>query len=70
MPDTPNERLVTVLQEALDISGSLDPYLTEMCTPASEAAETLGKATENADWGALWTAGKTSAPYARTLASD
>ena len=60
MPDTPNERLVTVLQEALDVAGSMDPYLTEMCSPASKPAEELGKATETADWGGLWSEGKTS----------
>jgi len=67
MPDTPNERLVTVLQEALDVAGGLDPYLTEMCSPASKAAEGLGKATEQADWGALYSAGKTSALHSHSL---
>ena len=33
MPDTPNERLVTVLQEALDVAGGMDPYLLQVCTP-------------------------------------
>lgn len=63
MPDTPNERLVTVLQEALDVAGGMDEYLTEVCTPASEAAHALGKATEDADWSGLYEAGKTSEPH-------
>jgi len=64
MPDTPNERLVTVLQEALDVAGGMDKYLTEVCSPASDATHALGKATEDADWSSLYEAGKTSAPAA------
>ena len=62
MPDTPNERLVTALQTALDVAGGMDPYLTDSCSPASEAASALGRATEEADWGSLHASGKTSAP--------
>jgi hypothetical protein len=62
MPDTPNERLVVALQTALDVAGGMDPYLTEVCSPASEAASNLGRATETADWSALHASGKTSAP--------
>ena len=51
MADTPNERLTTVLQEALDIAGGMDRYLTEVCSPATDAAAQLGRATETAPWG-------------------
>ena len=53
MADTPNERLTTVLQEALDIAGGMDRYLTEVCSPATDAAAQLGRATETAPWGEL-----------------
>ena len=70
MPDTPNERLVTVLQEALDVAGGMDPYLLEVCTPASDACEKLGKATEDADWGALYDAGKTMFRFSNAWTTD
>ena len=70
MPDTPNERLVTVLQEALDVAGGLDPYLTEVCSPASPAAEALGKATEDADWGKLHDEGKTMFRFSSVWTTD
>jgi len=70
MPDTPNERLVTVLQEALDVAGGMDKYLTEVCTPASDAATTLGKATEDADWGSMYEAGKTMFRFSNAWTTD
>ena len=70
MPDTPNERLVTVLQEALDVAGGMDPYLLEVCTPASDACEKLGKATEDADWGSLYDAGKTMFRFSNAWTTD
>ena len=70
MPDTPNERLVTVLQEALDVAGGMDKYLTEVCPPASDAATTLGKATEDADWGSMYEAGKTMFRFSNAWTTD
>ena len=70
MPDTPNERLVTVLQEALDVAGGMDPYLLEVCTPASDACNTLGNATETADWGAMYEAGKTMFRFSNAWTTD
>ena len=70
MPDTPNERLVTVLQEALDVASGMDPYLLEVCTPASEACATLGKATEDADWGSMYEAGKTMFRFSNAWTTD
>ena len=70
MPDTPNERLVTVLQEALDVAGGLDKYLTEVCTPASDACNTLGKATEDTDWGSMYEAGKTMFRFSNAWTTD
>ena len=40
--------LTTVLQEALDVAGCLDKYLTVTCTPVAEAAAVFGKVTEDA----------------------
>ena len=37
----------------------MDRYLSEMCSPASEAATALGHATETAPWGELHMQGKT-----------
>eukprot|EP00310_Coccolithus_braarudii_P018155 CAMPEP_0183340344 /NCGR_PEP_ID=MMETSP0164_2-20130417/6926_1 /TAXON_ID=221442 /ORGANISM="Coccolithus pelagicus ssp braarudi, Strain PLY182g" /LENGTH=603 /DNA_ID=CAMNT_0025510461 /DNA_START=45 /DNA_END=1856 /DNA_ORIENTATION=- len=68
--DTPNERLVTVLQEALDVAGSLDPYLLENASPASASATSLGEATESAPWGELHDAGKTMFRFSNVWTTD
>jgi len=70
MPDTPNERLVTALQTALDVAGGMDPYLTEMVSPASDATTKLGRATEEADWGALHASGKTMFRFSNVWTTD
>ena len=58
LADTPQERLVNVLQEALDLAGGMDPCLVANTSPASESCSALGKATETADWEALHAQGK------------
>ena len=58
LADTPQERLVNVLQEALDLAGGMDPCLVENTSTASEACCTLGKATETADWESYHAQGK------------
>jgi len=68
--DTPNERLVTVLQEALDVAGSLDPYLLQNVSPASSAANALGEATEKAPWSQLHDAGKTMFRFSSVWTTD
>eukprot|EP00308_Calcidiscus_leptoporus_P024765 CAMPEP_0119374414 /NCGR_PEP_ID=MMETSP1334-20130426/30585_1 /TAXON_ID=127549 /ORGANISM="Calcidiscus leptoporus, Strain RCC1130" /LENGTH=597 /DNA_ID=CAMNT_0007392481 /DNA_START=28 /DNA_END=1821 /DNA_ORIENTATION=+ len=68
--DTPNERLVSVLQEALDVAGSLDPYLLQNVSPPSSAALALGEATEKAPWGDLHDAGKTMFRFSNVWTTD
>jgi len=70
IPDTPNERLVTVLREALDVASGQDKYLTEMCSPASEAAKALGTATETAPWAELHSNGKTMFRFSNAWTTD
>jgi hypothetical protein len=69
MADTPNERLTTVLQEALDIAGGMDRYLTEVCSPATDAAAQLGRATETAPWGELHVRRRCPPPLPRARAT-
>ena len=70
MPDTPNERLTTVLQEALDVAAGQDLYLSNMCSPASNAATALGKATETAPWSDLYDSGKTMFRFSNAWTTD
>merc|ERR1712166_1173658 len=48
----------------------MDPYLLEVCTPASDACNTLGNATETADWGAMYEAGKTMFRFSNAWTTD
>ena len=68
--DTPNERLVDVLREALDIAEGQDDYLLDNCTPASEAAEALGEATATAPWAELHASGKTMFRFSNAWTTD
>merc|ERR1719454_1401274 len=70
IPDTPNERLTTVLREALDISAGQDEYLTKMTSPATDAAKALGTATANAPWGELHDSGKTMFRFSSVWTTD
>ena len=68
--DTPNERLVDVLREALDIAEGQDDYLLDNCTPASEATRALGEATATAPWAELHASGKTMFRFSNAWTTD
>jgi len=70
IPDTPNERLVSVLREALNVAEGQDEYLAKMTTPASAASQALGKATATAPWDELHNAGKTMFRFSNAWTTD
>lgn len=57
-------------EEALDIAGGQDRYLSDMVSPASEAAKALGDATETAPWGELHEQGKTMFRFSNAWTTD
>merc|ERR1711871_74401 len=58
-PDTPMERLVCVLQEAMDVAGGMDPALRANTSPDSAECAELRNKTCTAPWSQLWDEGKT-----------
>merc|ERR1719454_2443815 len=70
IPDTPNERLTTVLREALDISAGQDEYMSKMTTPETPACKALGEATATAPWGQLHDQGKTMFRFSSVWTTD
>jgi len=70
VPDTPNERLVDVLREALDVASGQEEYLVEMTSPPSAAAKALGEATETAAWDELYAGSKTMFRFSQAWTTD
>lgn len=70
VPDTPNERLTALLDEAASLSRGLDEYLVE-CTsaPSPEAAE-LERKTRGAPWDELHAQGKTVFRFSERWTTD
>ena len=66
----PPTRTLTLAEEALDIAGGQDRYLSDMVSPASEAAKALGDATETAPWGDLHEQGKTMFRFSNAWTTD
>ena len=66
----PFTRVRTLAEEALDIAGGQDRYLSDMVSPATEAAKALGDATETAPWGDLHEQGKTMFRFSNAWTTD
>ena len=59
IPDTPNERLRNLLDEAAALAHGTDDYLMKCTSPPSEAAKALEAKTFEADWKTLFKNGET-----------
>ena len=59
MPDTPNERLRNLLDEAAALTRGTDDYLRKCTSAPSDAALALEKKTFEADWKGLFERGET-----------
>jgi len=69
-PDTPMERLVCVLQEAMDVAGGMDPALRANTSPDSAECAELRNKTCTAPWSQLWDEGKTMFPFSDVWSTD
>lgn len=70
IPDTPNERLRNLLDEAAALAHGTDDYLMKCTSPPSEAAKALEAKTFEADWKTLFKNGETMFEFSSRWTTD
>lgn len=70
IPDTPNERLRNLIDEASALIHAGDDYLQECTSPPSDAASALEHKTRSANWKSLYESGETLFEFSERWTTD
>merc|ERR1719231_186568 len=70
IPDTPNERLRNLLDEAAALTRGTDEYLRKCTSPPSDAAVALERKTFETDWSELYAQGETMFEFSSRWTTD